>query len=320
MDKRKYIMSRVALLLLCLMISSGCSFKQPADKLAGGYKVTDSQGFVVTLPHKPKRIVSVSIATDEILMELVSVERIAALTYLADDIGISNITVEAKQVPNKIRANGETIIALQPDLVLLPDWHPIELIQVLRDAGLPVYVFKSARNIEQVQQNISDIARVVGEAEKGAEMIAHMHASLGKISDKVKLIPEAERQVKARFSNMGGSGGIGSTFDTICQYAGVRNAAAIAGLGMNATLSKEQLVEINPDFLLLPTWDYTGKKDTNQYKEEVQNDPALQTIRAVKDRRLIQVPDRYLFCTSQHIVKGVFGVAQAAYPELFSQE
>jgi len=130
------------LLLLCLIISSGCSFTQQ-EKVSDTdrYEVTDSQGVALTLPHKPKRIVSLSIATDEMLMELVSVERIAALTYLADDSSISNIKEEAKLVQNKIRANAETVIALQPDLVLIADWHPVELVQVMREAGLPVYVF-----------------------------------------------------------------------------------------------------------------------------------------------------------------------------------
>jgi len=316
--QRQAIMA--ALLVLCLMIV-GCSFKQQ-EKLAGtgGYEVIDSQGFILKLPHKPQRIVSLSIAADEILLELVSVDRIAALTYLADNSGISNITEEAKQVRTKVHANAETVIALQPDLVLVPDWQPVELIQVMRDAGLPLYVFKSARNINEVRQNISGIAGVVGEPAKGVDVVARMDSSLANIADKVKSIPDADRQVAARFSNMGGSGGIGSTFDDICRHAGVKNAAALAGLDINGTLSKEQLVQINPDFLLLPTWDYTGKKDMNQYKEEVQNDPALQTVKAVQQKRLVQVPDRYLFCTSQHIVKGVRGVAQAAYPQLFSQE
>ncbi|HWR38612.1 MAG TPA: ABC transporter substrate-binding protein [Patescibacteria group bacterium] len=308
-------------MMFCLLSGSGCSLKSP-DKLAGpgGREVIDSQGFKLTVPHKPQRIVSLSIASDEILMELVAVSQIAALTYTSDDVGISNITEEAKQVKGKVRANAEAVIGLNPDLVLFPDWQPLDLVQVLRDAGLPVYVFKSARSIAQVRQNITEISQLVGESEKGAVLISRMDHSLAEVSAQVQSLPETERQVAARFSNMGGSGGIGSTFDDICRQAGVRNAAAIAGLDTNGSLSKEQLVQINPDFLLLPTWDYTGKKDLNQYKQEVQDDPALQTVRAVQQKRLIQIPDRYLFCTSQHIVKGVRSVAQAAYPQLFRQE
>jgi iron complex transport system substrate-binding protein len=308
----------VLLLTLCLILD-GCSFTMQ-DKQAkkDGHQVTDSQGYVLTLPLKPERIVSLSIATDEMLMELVPADRIAALTYLAEDSGISNIADEAKQVQTKIRANAEAVIALQPDLVLVPSWQPVELVEAMRDAGLPVYVFKSAQNIAEVRENIKDIANIVGEPEKGTDVVSRMDSALEKIAAKVKGILETDRQVAARFSNMGGSGGIGSTFDDICQHAGVKNAAAMAGLDRNGTLTKEQVVQVNPDFFLLPTWDYTGKKDLNQYKEEVQNDPALQNTKAVQNRRLMQVPDRYLFCTSQHIVKGVLSMAQTAYPKLFS--
>ncbi len=318
---KKLKLSLVVSLLLTLILCSGCSGKQESKNMGTtGSEIKDSQGAVITVPNKPQRIVSLSIGTDEILMELVTPDRIAALTYLADEPSISNITVEAKQVQTKIRANGEAVIALKPDLVLIADWQSSELIQIMRDAGVPVYVFKSARNIDQVKQNIRDIGRVVGEEEKGATIISRMEESLEKITNKVKTIPEAERKITARFSNMGGSGGIGSTFDSICQYAGVKNAAAMAGLDSSGTLTKEQIVQINPDFLLLPTWDYKGKEDLNRYKEEVQNDPALQTIKAVQNKRLEQVSDRYLFCTSHHIVKGVGEIAHIAYPELFSKE
>lgn len=89
-------------------------------------------------------------------------------------------------------------------------------------------------------------------------------------------------------------------------YSGLQQAALL--FDWNA--AKQRLVSA----------EYTGEKDINQFKEEVQNDPALQTIKAVQQRRLIQVPERYLFSGSQHIVKGVLGVAQAVYPQLFSNE
>lgn len=309
----------VFLLVVGLIASSGCFSIPDNHSKKDGHQVTDSQGYTLTLPIKPQRIVSLSIATDEILMELVSPERIAALTYLAEDSGISNIEDKAKQVKTKIRVNAEAVIALQPDLVLVPSWHSPELAEALRAAGLSVYVFKSAENIAMVKENITDIAGIVGEPEKGAAVISEMDRTLEQVAAKVTAIPEDKRQVAARYSNMGGSGS-GSTFDDICQHAGVKNAAAMAGLDKNGTLTKEQVVQISPDFFLLPTWDYTNKQNLDQFKEEVQNDPALQSVKAVQNKRLLKVPDRYLFCTSQYIVKGVRSVAKAAYPELFSQE
>ncbi|HMM23168.1 MAG TPA: ABC transporter substrate-binding protein [Selenomonadales bacterium] len=301
------------------LLLGGC-FGRPLgqpEKPAGGYEVKDSTGYVLRLPQKPQRIVSLSIGTDEILLALVPAERIAALTYWVDDGGISNVTEEAKGVPGRVKASAETILGLQPDLVIIPDWQPAELVQILRDAGLAVYVYNGATTVEQIKQAIAGIARVVGEEAAGARVAAQMDSELAVIGETVRQIPAGERQVAVRFTLMGGSGGRGSTFDDICRYAGVENGAAMVGLDGDGSLSKEQIIAINPDLLIMPTWDFSGQTDMQQFKKAVQEDPALQPVKAVRQQRLIFISDRYLYCSSQYIVQGVRALAEAAYPKYF---
>ena len=92
------------------------------------------------------------------------------------------------------------------------------------------------------------------------------------------------------------------------------------GLDKSGSLTQEQLVQIDPDLFLLPTWDYTNKIDMAKLRDEIRNDPSLQTVKAVRNGRLAQVLDRDLFCTSQFIVQGVRGVAAVAYPQLFGED
>lgn len=302
---------------------SGCFDKPPLEQTPGqpapGYRVvTDSTGYVLHLPQKPQRIIPLSIGTDEILTALVPVERIAALTYLADDGGISNITAEAKNIPFRVRASAEPILSLQPDLVITPDWQPSEVIQILRESGIAVYVYKQPTMIEPIKQTIAELAGVVGEVEAGARIVAKMDAELTEITGITGRIPSGDRQIAVRFTLMGGSGGKGSTFDDVCRWAGVKNGAAIAGLEGDGTLSKEQIVTVNPDLLIMPTWDYTGKTDLQQFRTSVEQDPALQSVTAIQRRRLISIPDCYLYCSSQYIVQGVRAMAEAAYPHYFN--
>lgn len=314
--------------MLCLLgiiylTISGCGnapqSPAPVDAKTA-YTVTDGQGTAIRLPQKPQRILSVNIASDEILMELVAPARIAALSYLADEPGISHITAEAAQVRARVRAQAEAVIALQPDLVLIPDWQPAEFPLALRDSGLTVYVFHTANSIADVRQNIREFAAAVGEAERGEALVARMDNELAVVGGKLKRIAETERVTVARVSTMGGSGGVGTSFDDICRHAGVRNAGALAGLDRTGSLTREQLVQIDPDVFLLPTWDYTNKTDLEKLRNEIRTDPSLQMIKAVRNGRLVQVLDRDLFCTSQFIVQGVRGVAAAAYPQLFGKE
>lgn len=307
-----------------LLLAGGCTGKTGVSQPQGGsaagsgsYIITDSTGYVLKLPHKPQRIVSLSIGTDEILMALVTPDRIAALTYLADDGGISNIVEQAKAVPRKIQANTESIIGLQPDLVIIPDWQPAALTQTLRDTGIPVYIYRSPATIDEVKQSITTIARVVGEEESGSRLIADMDRQLAQISEKVRQIPAGSQQVVVRYTLLGGRGGKDSTFEDICRHAGVVEGAEAVGLSRNDVMSKEQIVGVNPDVILLPVWDYTGKTDLKKFGEDIQNDPALQSVKAIRSKRLVAVPDRHLSCTSQHIVQGVWDVGRAAYPQYF---
>ncbi|HWQ61702.1 MAG TPA: ABC transporter substrate-binding protein, partial [Negativicutes bacterium] len=123
----------------------------------------------------------------------------------------------------------------------------------------------------------------------------------------------------AWLSHIGSLGGKGSLFDDMCGHAGVINCAAAAGLGKNDVLSKEIIVKMNPDLVLIPTWDNAGKWDPEQFKREILADPALRPVKAIRDGRLVRVSDRYLYCSSHHIVYGVRDIAQAAYPALWQE-
>ncbi len=288
-------------LTLIAVLVSGCS--------------NDHKALPVNTVKKPQRIVSLVLGADEILTDLVPVSSIAALSHLSIDEGISNVADKAWQVPARIKGNAETVISLHPDLVITTDYHPVELIQTIQDAGIPVLVYKTPGTIEEIKQSIRQIAAVVGEEAAGARMVAEMEAAISQVGDKIKYVPAEKRLTVLRFSLLGGGGGKGTLFDDICGYAGVTNGASIVGLGRHEILSKEQIVLINPDMFFVPTWDYNQKTNFEQYRADIQNDPALQPVRAVKTQKLVMVPDRHLVCASQYIVYGVRDIARAAYPE-----
>src|SRR5258706_536696 len=64
--------------------------------------VTDGAGNKVTLKAKPVRIVSITLASDEILLSLVDPSRLAAITANTQDSAQSNVADAAKGIANKI--------------------------------------------------------------------------------------------------------------------------------------------------------------------------------------------------------------------------
>ena len=104
MEVRKSFL--LIILTVFVFLVSGCSsITQAGKEKTASFK--DSTGRIVSIKAKPQRIVSLTLGTDEILLDLVEPERIAALTYLADDRGISFVTEKSRLVKSKIRSNAE---------------------------------------------------------------------------------------------------------------------------------------------------------------------------------------------------------------------
>src|SRR5919109_3306130 len=148
----------------------------------------DQTGRRVVLSQKPPRIVSVTLATDEILLALVEPSRLLGVTYLAVDERISNITQEAAAVPHKVRADPEQIISLQPDLVFVASFLRGEFIRLLQAAGLVLFQFQECDSIAEIQQNIRRIGQVVGEEARAEALVAAMQSRLQTLGEQLRPI------------------------------------------------------------------------------------------------------------------------------------
>ena len=317
--RRVTLLFALVLGVLLALLLGGCQGAQEKQNSSetGGYEVKDVQGQVLKLPRKPQRIVTLALSSDEMALAMLPAQRLAALHYLADDPGISTEAAKAQAVTARVRDyNVEQLLSLQPDLVLAPDWNRQELIQTLRDAGLPVVVTKGPSSVAEVKEALQQIALAAGEPQAGQKLIEQMELEMADIAAKVQNIPQAQKKTVVLISHMASYGGKGSLFDNMCRDAGVINGAAAVGLGKNDALTKEAIVAANPDVILVPTWT-KGKLDVDQVRQELLNDPALQSVKAIREKRLVQVSDAYLYCAAQDITKGIRGIAMAAYPERF---
>lgn len=314
---KKYLMALLAVVLLI----SGCSFrdKNQSAKDMTGYTVTDDSGRRIYLRSKPTRIVSTTYGTDEILIDLVETKNIKALSRWAGDPEITFISKEqAAAVGQKVHPDAESILALKPDIVFVSITSGKEVAKTLEEMGVTVYVADSPKSYEAMKKKVKGIALAVGENEKGEAMIGEMDAKLAVLNEKLKLItPDKEKKVMA-FSFIGAIGRKGNLLDDIFRHAHVRNCAAEAGLEQESgPLSKEQIVAINPDVLLLPTWDFDSNISTSDFAKELLHDPAIKDIAAIKNNKIAFVSDRYRYVASQHIADSIEAVAKAVYPELF---
>ena len=310
------------LLLVIVGLICGCGSTTDIKASSGesAYQVIDARGTVVELPGKPKRIVTLSASTDAIILGMLPTENLVAISTLLDDPVSSNIVNKARKIPEKIRnPSAERILSLQPDLVIVPDWKEAVIVDSLRDLGLKVVVCKGPQSVAEVRETVQLLAKATGEERKGNQLIAKMDERLQSIKKKVDKIPADKRKTVVLISLMASYGGSGSAFDDMCQYAGVVNGLAASGIKNGQALSKERLVAINPDILLMPVYNDHGTYDIEAFRREFLEDPALQTLTAIKEKRLYMPREGYVYNVSQDIVFGIQEIALAAYGEEFAQ-
>ena len=84
--------------------------------------------------------------------------------------------------------------------------------------------------------------------------------------------------------------------------------------GTSRILSKEEVVQANPDYIIIGTWSQGGAyKSGNAQLEELYSDPALATVTAVKKKQAIVIPQGYVNCLSQHVADSVELLHEAVY-------
>ena len=305
--------------LLSILLLSGCI--DLSRNQAGGYEVTDVEGTVVKIPHKPQRILTVSAGTDELMLGLVEPERLAAINESLADTEHTNIPWVRERIPTVIvrSPSVEQIAALRPDLVVVTPWMPRENIDAIRELNVPVIVCKSAATMEDIHGNIRLFAAAVGEPERGEKLIGMMEAKLAEIRAKIAEVPEEKKHKSiALISIMVNYGGAGCTFDELCRYTDSINAKAAAGNRMGQEMTKEQLVAANPDYLFFPSYE-DGATNEENYGRQYLEDPSLAQMTAVRERQIGHPWARYVYNLSQNIVYGIQETAWILYGDAFRQ-
>jgi iron complex transport system substrate-binding protein len=197
--------------------------------------------------EQPRRIMSLSLCTDQLLLQLVSKDRITSVTYLSRSSEYSYLSAEAEAVPINY-GNSEEVLRERPDLVLAGTFAAAPTRMLLKRIGVLLVEVPPAESFDQIRMNTRLVARAVGADEKGETLIADMDATLAELA---RTAP-ARRIVVAGWDGVGNVPAKGTLFDAILTAAGGENV--VDRLGSNAfngytAIDLEQLVAVQPDIL-----------------------------------------------------------------------
>ena len=206
-------------------------------------------GLAPSRADAPRRIVSLNVCLDAIVLDLVGRDRIAALTTLAADATLSTVA-DRVQGMTLVRGTAEEVLALDPDLVLAGPWTTGPTVDLLRRLGRRIEIVPVATSIDGVRTTIAAVASAVGEDARGRVMVAAFDQRLAVIQSRVAA-HAARRGPSAIALHVNGLvSGPGTLLDEALSRAGYRNAADELPLKRGGRLELETIVAAPPDLIV----------------------------------------------------------------------
>lgn len=266
--------------------------------LTGGFAVSQAEA------GQPRRIVSLNLCVDQVLLDLVPRERIAGLSFLAADPSMSMMAREAEGLP-AVRGSAEEILALDPDLILAGEYTTAATVDLLRRLGRRVEIVPMASSFDGIRRVVMLVGGLTGETDRADALVKAFDQRLAEVKARAVVRSEAlpTRAVAIQVNSL--ASGEGSLVDEVLREAGFENVARSRKLGPAGQLPLESLIADPPDVIVRAN----SSADFRTVLADNLRHPAFRALDA--SRPSVTIPMNEWLCGTPRIVDAVERLAVA---------
>jgi iron complex transport system substrate-binding protein len=252
------------------------------------------------------RVASLNLSADEVLSAILPPERLVSVTRWADDPDSSNV---AGRVPASARrlhkVDLEQLVALAPDLVVVSEYTDADAQRLLERSGIRVHRMQGLASLSGVRRAILDLGRAVGEPEAAKRLVGSFDETLAEVARRLEGAPRP----RVLYWSSGMTAGADTAIGSLIECAGGINLGATLGVTGIGPPGAERAFLADPDAVLVTTWP--------DALASVRAHPLLGTLRAVREGRVIAMPNRLLVALSQYSAEACRDLAARLHPERF---
>ena len=278
--------------------------------------VVDQTDRTVTLYRPVERIATLFPSVTRTILSLDGCNRLVAVSSTTIERGLTRLSVNAYPEIMELSSTGshrspnaEQIALLKPDVIFgyskrLQWCNPIQ-----EKTGIPVVgIYIDPNHASGCFETFRLAGKVIGKEERAEELISFHEEKFAELTEVTSQIPENENpKVHLAFwSKLTRSPG---------SYYPVDLAGGINVISSDSsvTVSKEQVIDWNPDFILI----HGGSKTHRLSIEDILLDPDLQTVNAVKNKTVYYTKGHFIGWDSATGLTEAFYMAKLFHPDKF---
>ena len=249
------------------------------------------QQWVIQTP--PQRIASGTLFTDVVLSVICDKNRIVAMHQVSKNPLFSPIAEFSSKFGYHLTSDPETILAVQPDLVFLASFSDKRLDGLLSSDHRQVIRLHNLNSLAGVRESIRAVGYIVGRDRSAEDLVRQMDQRL----DAVAKASASRRNWRVLSWSSGFVAGRGTIFSDVLGYVGATNLANEFGVDGARRIQPERLLASQPDALVIGVAE--GKQA--QARESLLRVAVMHQVHAVRDQRIVWVPNHLLLSTTQHV-------------------
>lgn len=307
----------LALVVALVFASSACKKSEKKETEAASetaaqtqypLEITDGYGTKVTIKEEPKKIVTCSPAMTELVFSLGKGDCLVGRTALC------NYPAEAEKVPVVLEdlytPNLETIVAAQPDLVLVDSMISKDNYDELAKLGVTVVAFCDETKVDGVYTKIEKLGEILNAEDTAKTVVSEMKEKIASVAEAIK--DNTAKPTVYYVVGFGEGGDYTATGDTFVND--ILTQAGVDNIAKNATgwvYNVEDLVSQDPNIIIIPAWADGMFQTTAPYSE----------LTAVKEGHVIVLESTdTLDRQCARNADAVEMIAQLVFPECFEEQ
>lgn len=337
---RKHILLFTALLaVFAVLISAGCVTTDSPGDSEGMITVTDAFGREVSIPENPEKIAVVGSGSMRYFVYLgIDLDDVCAVDYQDSKLNIQTVNVrpyalanpEILEIPEVGAAKGvvdnEKLLMSGADILFMggASSSNAEVANEIQEkTGIPVVMFYTGNYVtdaEKIQATLLMLGEILDKEQRAKDLIAYFDAVEADLKKRVAGL-SAEETVYVGGVSYNGVHGLDGTDPTYYPFAvlNIKNAAAevtsVSQTGY-APISKEKLLEWDPDFILVDLSTLTAAEGGALV--ELKNDPSYRELTAVKNSMVYTVnPHTSMNVNHETTLANAYFIGKLLYPEQF---